>query len=394
MHLKGLKLSKNSLPSDSANNSFDGCGPVISFPTILNNGDRRPALIDRLHRGCDAVGVGRVNVLPAESVTLIAVDIPVKSVTSRIKALPFTVEENVGQKIEDVHVAVCTDSTKNGGSILSAIVDKTVMNAQDTLLPIIPETLSIPVPMPSTEGGVTWATWREGPKVVVRVSDGTGFALRADMLKTVWSLAGQPSLVNFGETLPSELQAEEKSGDPPPPNPAELTVDLRQGDYAAPIPATTKFLTRWACLVLTGVFLHVATLYLETLLLENRAERELAKVVGALSKAGINVSSDVSLPTVVAATSPKVPPPEKATFLPMLEKLSAAFLEAEGSSEIWYLNYVGTDDQLKVDLRSNNMENLVSLQKVVRKAGFAVQSGTAVASDSGTQVELTITTRE
>ena len=112
---------------------------------------------------------------------------------------------------------------------MALVIDRATLAAAEATAPegaaILPDFLAIPRPDAAADGP-GWAVWRDGARCVVRVSDGTGFAVATEMLALVWRRGGQPPLTSLGAALPSGLPATDLSQTPPPPASADLAFSF------------------------------------------------------------------------------------------------------------------------------------------------------------------------
>ena len=185
----------------------------------------------------DAVGPGAipggVSVLAAERVTLHAITLPVRTARQKAAALPFALEDRLGKGLEGTHVAYCGEAGTSGHT-LAAVTSAGVMAqavAERPGHPVIAEQFLLAAPEVDEEGQNRWRCLCQGSRVLVRCSDGTGFAAHADALAALWHLAGQPDTESFGTPLPEGIAARHRGDDVPPLADIAGLADLRQGDF-------------------------------------------------------------------------------------------------------------------------------------------------------------------
>uniref|UniRef100_UPI0035693DEE type II secretion system protein GspL n=1 Tax=Puniceibacterium confluentis TaxID=1958944 RepID=UPI0035693DEE len=169
-----------------------------------------------------------VAVLSAESVSLFSVPLPVSGNRQRRMALPFAIEDQLATPLEDTHVALCF--AQSAQTVLAAAVAKARMQEAVAAHPgqrLVPEIFAVPTPVDPT----SWATLRDGDRVMVRQSDGTGFCAQADMIAHLWISAGRPTVFNYGQPLPEAMMWSDRSEQPRPPDRADLAIDMRQGAF-------------------------------------------------------------------------------------------------------------------------------------------------------------------
>lgn len=385
---------------------------------------------------------GDVRILPAGESTLFAVDLPVRGTRQRLQALPFALEERIAAGLERSHVALgpsLARKTAHGDAIfLAAVVSRAAMEAALHDAPdsaaLIPEAMAIPVPGPELaqdpmaepaagtagpdgraagEPPVIWAVWREGARAVVRTSDGTGFALRIDMLPAIWAAAAasmpalsggtaakgganiggatgsgaRPILLSYGEPLPPELPARDLSRSPPLPDREDLRFDLRQGVFAPRSADWGRVLRRVAVIAAAGVGLHLAIAYADLLALRDLADAERAQAQAASDTVlpGVSVGPDTG--PLLARLVPPAPQPGGSDFLPLLSDVTTALAGGPGVA-LRTLAWSGQDGQLVLQVQADGLDALQRVEAALSAAGFRIDSGVATANDGGAEVEI------
>ena len=368
----------------------DAARTILAFPRTPPAGRPAQPLADRLVRA--ARGRAAPLVLPAEAVTLLTVALPVQG-RRRMQALPFAAEDRIAAPLDAVHVALgpAADAAAPDGPVLAAVLSRTLMaQAAASDGAVLPETLAIPAPPSGPDGAPAWAVWREGLRAVVRASDGTGFAVAADALPTIWDRAGRPPLVSYGAALPASLPARDLSADPPPPDPRDLAFDLRQGAFA-PRSAGWASPLRAACAVaVLGFAGHLAIAAADLMALRGIAVDERATAQAAIDPLlpGVTVTADAA--PILARLRPRPAAPQGSDFLPLLSAASQALLAGAPPVTLRRLAWGAQDGTLTATVQATGLEDLQQAERAIAAGGLRVRSGAATAGEGGAEVTVAV----
>ena len=156
-----------------------GSGIGISLPrTILPD-----AIISKRLHGKTAF------VIPALSVTLHTVHLPVRGQAQKLAALPYALEEDIGRPEAEIHHALCGASAD--GAMLAAAVSREAMtlavDAADGAL-VTPEHFLLPVPAPA-----------DGPGMVMSI-------LSSNRRSGVWSVPRRMNVLAVMGSLELDLR--------------------------------------------------------------------------------------------------------------------------------------------------------------------------------------------
>ncbi|MEZ9197850.1 type II secretion system protein GspL [Shewanella sp. 10N.286.54.B9] len=119
--------------------------------------------------------------VPASSITLTAVDLPEKGQRQAIKALPFMLEENLAQDVEELHFVV---GPREGDALNIAVVAHEQMQNWIEWLAeaglkakcIVPDCLALPL------AECDWAAITFGKEILLRTGQGSGVSLEREWL--------------------------------------------------------------------------------------------------------------------------------------------------------------------------------------------------------------------
>ncbi len=119
--------------------------------------------------------------VPASSITLTAVDLPEKGQRQAIKALPFMLEENLAQDVEELHFVV---GPREGDALNIAVVAHEQMQNWIEWLAeaglkakcIVPDCLALPL------AECDWAAITFGQEILLRTGQGSGVSLEREWL--------------------------------------------------------------------------------------------------------------------------------------------------------------------------------------------------------------------
>nr|WP_283107337.1 type II secretion system protein GspL [Shewanella marinintestina] len=141
----------------------------------LSNASALSTLTERAgNRGVDVL-------VPASSITLTEVDLPEKSQRQAIKALPFMLEENLAQNVDELHFVT---GPRNGDALSIAVVAHEQMQMWIEWLSdaglkakcIVPDCLALPL------ADCDWAAMTLGKEVLLRTGAGSGVSLSQNWL--------------------------------------------------------------------------------------------------------------------------------------------------------------------------------------------------------------------
>ena len=136
----------------------------------LSNAGALSTLTERAgNRGVDVL-------VPASSITLTEVDLPEKSQRQAIKALPFMLEENLAQNVDELHFVT---GPRNGDALSIAVVAHEQMQTWMEWLSdaglkakcIVPDCLALPLV------DCDWAAMNLGEEILLRTGAGSGVSL-------------------------------------------------------------------------------------------------------------------------------------------------------------------------------------------------------------------------
>ncbi|HRQ66586.1 MAG TPA: type II secretion system protein GspL [Xanthomonadaceae bacterium] len=151
---------------------------VLGLPAGARSAISDPGRLREEARRADDIVV----MVPGEAVTLLEVPRIARQRSRLLQALPYAVEEQLAQPVEDMHIAA--PARVEGERVAVACVAHADMQrwlsklAELDILPdrMLPDTLALPLE------GTAAALVRVGPRVLVRSGKDAGFALEADAL--------------------------------------------------------------------------------------------------------------------------------------------------------------------------------------------------------------------
>lgn len=330
----------------------------------------------------------QIHVVPAEKVHLHLVTLPIRSARQRLAALPFALEDHVAQSLDAVHCAAC--GTGAAGEVLAATVERSEIEAAVAAHPgkmLVPEQLLLPAPASQEDGAVTWHSYRQEDRVLVRSSDLTGFACHTEMFEVLWRQAGQPLILNVGAPLDGDLPVAERRELVLADTAALAAADLRQGAFQ-PSRGLARPLKWLAASLAMAALVHLALLAVDTsaqraIADDLRVEAD-AALAGVLPGASADDAPDLVLRRVAARTVPQT----GSGFLPVMEQVSRAL--ADGAAQVSFRDLAWTEDALRLTVEAPGLEALQAAQATLESSGLAVSSGSATASDGSARADLTV----
>lgn len=342
---------------------------------------------DRL-ASVESFDVGPTIVLvPAEHVLLTTAALPLAGLRRRAEALPFAIEDRIGEPLAAVHVALGAELAPQRH--LAGVVAHDLMRLWTDRLAgaglthgaLVPDVLALPVP---PEG--SWSVDLAAGRAMVRTDDGAGFALPADHLGAAWEAAGRPRCLCFGEPLPFALP-----GDPAELEQAPLAarllapaLDLRQGVYAVPKRGGTPLWRRIATIAAAGVIAHGAIAAADTLALDHIAARRAAETRALVAQVAPGAPLDGDLAESVAGIVPANGAGPSA-FLPLLARVAAALKPLGQGIALRGIAFDAAAGTLSVDVETQDIAALQRVGAALTASGLNTTSG-AASQDQGKAV--------
>lgn len=389
--------------SNRAAEGGQGAAAIVAFS---KDAPALPSVLAaRLDAAAQAAGLAPPRVIPAECVSLFALELPVRGTAKRLAALPFALEEELAAPLEQMHVALGPEAGPQGAAagtvpdpsapprVLAAAVAREVMvimAARHGKGPVLPEMLAVPRPDPAPDGAARWAVWRTGARCVLRLSDGTGFALRTDMLAPLWERAGRPAVVSMGEALPKSFGAEDLSAAPPPPDPVDLSFDLAQGAFAEGVSGWGRTARLAAIAAAMAGAAHLALLFADVTALGRIAQAERLRAQEAVAAVLPGVTVGPQTAPLLSRLAPVAAAPAGSAFLPLLGASADALLGARPAPGFRRLSFSAAEPRLTVLVEASGLEALQSLEQLLREGGLEVATGAATAADGAAQAEFRI----
>ncbi|MBC7477934.1 MAG: hypothetical protein H7317_07545 [Pseudorhodobacter sp.] len=313
--------------------------------------------------------------LPTEQVLLLSAVLPPLSASHRRAAVGFAVEDRIAQPLEQVFVVL--GPVVGGAHVIAVVARGLVAGAKARLLP---DVLAVPVP----EKG--WAVLISDARALVRLADGTGFAMSMADLMMVWRHAGSPEVLLCGGTLPEGMAAAGTLALQPIGR-AWARFDLGGADQDGLLRLPRGI---WA---LAGVLVLAAALHLGLIWADLGTERRmLAQREGALRMAMTAIGQpdsgdlDADLGAALAAAEPV----KQSGFLTVMVASSAALATVAGVS-VQGLSW--GEGALRLDLQAPDLAGLQAAEAALTAAGLAVQVGSAVNADGAAKVAMTLEAR-
>lgn len=326
-------------------------------------------------------------VICAERVGLHVVDLPVRSARNRKAALPFALEEALGGPLTDQHVAWL--ETYPDGRILAAVVGKAFLRdalSRAPQKPVVPEQMLLPAPT-QTEGGTTWSARRVADRILVRSSDGTGFAADAGMLAHLWQRAGKPTIQHFGDPLPDGIKATD-APTPKEPSASDLAkFDLRQGAFRPELGLgkPLKWLAASLVLGLAGhVGLALADLEAQAAIADTFRKQAATALQARVPAASVDDPPALVQRRIAAQATVRT----GSGFLPLMNQVSQAWL-ADGTS-VQLRELTWSEDALKLVVEAPDLEALQKAEASLADRGMRILSGSATADAGSARAEFTV----
>jgi hypothetical protein len=246
------------------------------------------------------------------------------------------------------------------------------------------------LPRPNAVDGATvWTVQGDGTRALVRVSDGTGFAVGIDMLHLIWAAQDRPAVISTGVALPSEM-APATAAPGLKPNTTEMKFDMRRDRSASGVTWLRGF--RLAGIVLAiGLVSHLAIAVADAVAMDRIATRERAAAQVQLAQVlpGVDLAS-IDTVAILSRLAPALVTTRRSGFLPLLAGVSSVLSATGDPVSFRRLGYVDGDGTLTLLIQAAALDDLQRLQQELEQGGFDVSAGAATASDGGAEVEMRI----
>lgn len=333
----------------------------------------------------------------SEHVLMMAVDLPpMPSDARRRAALPFAVEDRIAEPLEDVHVALgdpVGPQTFLAGAVRHALMVRWVARLREAGLDralLVPDCLALPTP-----GERSWSVDLAGERAIVRVPDGTGFAVPLAMLEATWKAAGEPACIAYGDPLPPNMHAPEALLDAAPlaQRLVEPALDLRQGPYARPRAALHPLWKRIAVVTAMGAAAHAAIAAADTLVLNGIADDREAQVRSLAQNVAPSLTLGPDLSTLVTDLGDPGASGAPSAFLTLVSATAAAFAQSQVPVTWRSVAYDEAGEVLTLAVETDDAAGLQRVAGTLSAAGLDVRPG-AVSSENGRAVASFAVTRK
>lgn len=327
--------------------------------------------------------------VPSEQVLLLAAPLPpMASTVRRREALPFAIEEHISEPLDRVHIALGAETVP--GCWLAAVVSHRLMAHWLALLTeagleraqLVPDVMVLPVPAAGH-----WSVDLAGDRALVRVNDGSGFAVPLVLLDAAWSAAGKPVCVSYGELLPAHF-----AGVEPEPGSEILAaqhlvpaIDLRQGRYAARRRPFHPLWKRIAVVAGLGALAHGAIAIADTMVLAHQAQvrGEQVRVIGASLQPPVEIGADLG--DAIVALTPDPAAGGSSRFIFLMARCAAALSGGQSAATtdapaaaVWRsVSFDGAAGTLTIELETANIADLQRMAQALTRAGLSAQPGSA-----------------
>lgn len=313
-------------------------------------------------RALPCVAAHNLVLVPAEDVLTITVALPLPSHARRLAALPFAIEDRIADRIDGVHLALSTQSI--GGSWLASVVDPERMRswllaAAEAGLgdaALMPDALALPLPADGR-----WNVLRaDGGRILVRTSDGTGFAAEQSLFLPIWTAAGKPEC--------NELAAHDMA--------IPIILDLRQGEFARPRQRLSASARRVAIVAAGGLLAHGAIAAADTIALRSIADSrgaELIRVLDTVAPGRFTATDPHEAAMLAAELLPAGVSGPPGTLLPVLGRASTALAPFGNLLVTRSLEYDEAKGQLLLDVDLSDPAASSNILIALRNAGLSAR---------------------
>lgn len=323
---------------------------------------------------------------PGADVRLLSMPVSATERRHIARSLPFTLEDDVGQAIEDLHFASCPAGP---GLLAVAVCARRCMDSWRELLADfagVARWLPEPLLLPWRQG--EWCLLLEGDRALVRTSACTGFAAERDLLEPLLAAqlrAAQPprAVIVYGSDQQADTQllpeavrelVQWRRGDLHTAmlvSEGGVNLNLLQGDYAQRLPLG-RWWREWRAVaaVFAGAFaLQLAASYADyrALSAENLALR--TAVQDSYRRAfpqGQVVDAEKQLRRQLDALRGTG---YSTGFVSLVEPVGAALAAMPGAS-ISTINYNDKADEMRLNIVAADFEGVERLRSRINEAGL------------------------
>mgnify|MGYP003145328796 CR=1 FL=1 len=330
--------------------------------------------------------------IPAELVTSHIVTLPKSGARQKAALLTYAVEDRVAAQIDSVQVVQGPLRSETPGEALALIVARDVYADYEARgVAVLPDIFLIPRPDPAPTGPA-WSAWRDGDRVLVRASDGTGFGASVTLFAVLWDRAGRPPLTSLGDPLPDEISARDLSDAPPAPEPTDLAFSLvRSRRDRQNVRGLAVFV---GSAVFAALILHVGLALADLYALNRIVERESNRAQAAIATPLPDVTLDRgNIDAILSRLAPVAVSQNGGAFLPLLSDVTLAMAGLPTPVSFRRLAWGAQEGSLVALIEGRGLDDLQQLQRLLEKEGFTVRSGAANANDGAAEVEMRISRR-
>jgi len=321
--------------------------------------------------------------VPAEDVSLFAVDLPVAR-RDRRAAPGFAVEDQLAVPLEEPHIAL--GPRLRGTQFLVAAMDARKM-PRETGQIVVPEQMTLPAPNADRP---TWRVQHSGARVLVRASDGTGFAASLDQLGKLWAAFQAPQIETVGEALPQMFNAISPASGFGQPTKQDLAFDLRQGPFSPAPSHLRNTAIAGAGMLAAAVILNGAFLYRDIAQLDASVSAMRANVTANLATIAPGLTPSVETRAMLDRILNDAVTPENDVFLGLMDLLSRGLVTETDQITLTSINYITEARALVVRVQTDSTDTLRRLTNRLGDVGLRAETGAITAGAGGVQTELTL----
>jgi general secretion pathway protein L len=322
-----------------------------------------------------------VVLIRSEHVLILAVELPpIPNLAKRRAAVPFAIEEQIAEPLNEVHVALGEMIGPN--TYLVGVVRHDLMRQWVTHLErlgldyamLVPDALSLPRPGPNS-----WVIDLAAERVLVRSPDGTGFAAPAMLLEQAWKAAGEPECIAYGDPIPPQMHAAALELEPEPLAKRLISpaLDLRQGIYAPPRRPVSSLWKRIATVAALGALAHAGIAIADTIALRNIAdERETeVRLLAQNMQPAFTIGEDLAV--TVADMTPDGPVGPPSLFLPLLTQVGTALGTSQGAITLRSVSFESGGQSMTVEVETDSIASLQGAAAALAGSGLNATPGSA-----------------
>ena len=324
--------------------------------------------------------------LSGEDVVIHAITLPNLPPGQRRAAAAFAVEDLVAQPLDQVRVVLGPQYPEGSGNWLVAVVERALLEravGQASLArPVLAEVMRLPIP----EKG--WSVAQRDGRLLIRMADGSGFALDRSLAVPVWQGQGTPPLTGCGDGLPDDLPFVTRL-----PWPQSIGLPAWSFDLSAITGRRPSYAKRskwvWAAgFVSLAMAAHLTIASLDVYALQRLSADSRQALTAAVAAFATLGEDPVAAATRVLAAQGAATAP---AFLTLASAAIGALPPPESGVSLRGLRFDEATGRMVLAVIAPDISTLQTVEAALVAAGLTVVAGPASSRNGAAEAEMTVT---